>query len=479
MNFSVLVFPQRNYMFKQIFDKATPKLCKRIDNRFKDMNFDFFPLLEGFFSLEYKDMWKETFFTKENFGISLAAESLKKLEIIYGAFSHFIVAETESAKTLLRILTSNEEFNRATQNLVNEGVGMRSTNSFGDNPQSIMKSGYETLIIMDRQQDMITPFLTEFSYYGLVDEIFQMKFNRIFIEEYRVILDKEKPEESTQCNKNSTVPSKICPDIQCKECPSRVWFDLGVIFDVPPKEKNISFENWKSFNIRKVNSQIKEILKTLSEMEVKQKNMDSSMDSIDYKLKFLDLKKYIIAHTSLATIINSALNDPLYQYSMKLSQRIAFDFEEKLLDKIISMIEVEEPLYKIFSLVILASFANSGLKSIFLETLHDKIFDSFGFEGIELLLKLKKGGLILIRDYSLKDRTNPEDIGQFYFNKEKLNLFDYNVDVMNDDSFHSGYSGYMSMLVKNFESLFNPDYKSQSRSSFSSYKFSNSNFFIY
>jgi hypothetical protein len=96
------------------------------------MNFDFFPLYEGFFSLEYPNIWNEMYISKENFGLTLAAESIKKLEIIFGSFSHFVVSNTEKSKTLLKILTGNEEFNKASKSLRKDQVGTRKTNPFSE-----------------------------------------------------------------------------------------------------------------------------------------------------------------------------------------------------------------------------------------------------------------------------------------------------------------------------------------------------------
>lgn len=96
------------------------------------MNFDFIPLFEDCFSLEYPNIWHELYISKENFGMTLAAESIKKLEIIFGNFSHFVVSNTEKAKTLLKILTGNEEFNKASRSLRKDQVGGRKSNAFSD-----------------------------------------------------------------------------------------------------------------------------------------------------------------------------------------------------------------------------------------------------------------------------------------------------------------------------------------------------------
>ena len=129
----MLVYPQRTYLFKQILERSSQRLQRKITNKCKDMNFDFFPLFDGVFSLEYPNIWNEMHISKENFGLTLAAESIKKLEIIFGNFSHFVISNTEKSKTLLKILTGNEEFNKANRSLRKDNIGGRKSNAFSDN----------------------------------------------------------------------------------------------------------------------------------------------------------------------------------------------------------------------------------------------------------------------------------------------------------------------------------------------------------
>lgn len=289
----------------------------------------------------------------------------------------------------------------------------------------IMRSGYETLIIMDRSLDMVTPFLTEFSYLGLIDNTFGLNFNRIYIEDFKVFLDKEKPDSQSVPCEQARRPenrNRVCKDMTCEECPPRVWFDLATIFDAPPKESSISFAEWKNFDFSKVNQQLKKIMKVLVEMENQQKTLETSMDSIDFKIKFLDLKKFIKAHTTIAKTINDALNEPNFQFGLKLSQKIVGNFEENLMNKILSMADAEEPLHKVASLAILSSFVKSGLKSSFMETLTDKVFDNYGYRGTQVMIKLRKAGLLFTREANSREGINPKDVGGFVHKKDKLDL---------------------------------------------------------
>jgi hypothetical protein len=272
---------------------------------------------------------------------------------------------------------------------------------------------------------MVTPFLTEFSYYGLIDEAFGLHFNRIYIEDHKVVIDKEKPDPNKPPCLESRKPEnkfKVCKNMECVECPSRIWFDLATIFDVPPKEDSLSFAELKKYSLGQANKKIKEIMKVLMDMEKQNKNMGNSMDAIDFKLKFLDLKKYVQAHMSIAKNINENLNDPNMEFSLKLSQKIVGDYSDSLLDKILSMADAEEPLHTVISLAVLANFVKSGVKSSFMENLMNKVFDNYGYKGTQVLLKMRRAGLLFVRSSSNRDAVNSQDVGAFSVKKEELDL---------------------------------------------------------
>jgi hypothetical protein len=86
------------------------------------------------------------------------------------------------------------------------------------------------------------------------------------------------------------------------------------------------------------------------------------------------------------------------------------------------MADAEEPLYMVISLAILANFVKSGLKSSFMESLMDKIFDNYGYKGTQVIIKLRKAGLLFVRDSNDREGTNQSDIGEFQLKKDELDL---------------------------------------------------------
>lgn len=96
------------------------------------------------------------------------AESLQRLQLVYGKFRN-IFAKGNGPKIVLDILKNYE----------NEGK------KFDDSG----KGDFESLIILDRNIDFITPLCTQLTYNGLIDEVFEIKNNLVKLEPS--ILNKE------------------------------------------------------------------------------------------------------------------------------------------------------------------------------------------------------------------------------------------------------------------------------------------------
>ena len=299
--------------------------------------------------------------------------------------------------------------------------------------------------------DLVTPFLNQLSYLGLIDETMNIDFNRILVEEHKVFLDKQKPEDPNKRCEESQERTQtnpiICRNLQCGVCPPRTWFDLSAIFEAEPKTPEVRFSDWKIHNIMRVNKQIKETLKVLEKMEIQIKDMHSSLEEIDFKLKFLDLKKFVLAHTALAKSINDALNKPQEQFLLKLSQKLVSDFDASLLEKVISMVEAEEPLDKIFSVLLLANFVNSGFKQSFLETFRSRVFHFFGWKGVQILLTLTRAGLVFVSPG--KGKVHALDKGRFLLKVKSLDLFDWENNILDD----VGFAIIIKHLLKNYLTL--------------------------
>lgn len=90
----VVFMPQRTFMIKYDLSNI-PAASKTID-RIHDFNFDLIPLADDLLSLQYKQSLREMFVGREYNCHNMAAESLFRLETVFGNFKSVLVKGTHA-----------------------------------------------------------------------------------------------------------------------------------------------------------------------------------------------------------------------------------------------------------------------------------------------------------------------------------------------------------------------------------------------
>lgn len=127
-------------------------------NRIYDFNFDLIPLSNDLLSLEYPLTLDEMFKSKEFNVHNLAAESLQRIQLVFGKIPTF-VGKGHHSRTVMDILSRLEKEHAARLRYDKE-------------LQEI-----DACIMLDREVDMLTPMCTQMTYHGLLDEILTIECN--------------------------------------------------------------------------------------------------------------------------------------------------------------------------------------------------------------------------------------------------------------------------------------------------------------
>ena len=163
-NYHLVFWPRRTILCKEALESFG--VYGNLDIR--DFNFDLIPLDSDILSLELDNCFKELYIENDFSTYTYVAESLQRLQLVYGRIRN-VFAKGQGPKIVLDILKNYET----------EGK------KFDDNA----KGDIESLIILDRNIDLITPMCTQLTYNGLIDEIFEIKNNLVKLEP--TILNKE------------------------------------------------------------------------------------------------------------------------------------------------------------------------------------------------------------------------------------------------------------------------------------------------
>ncbi|KAI5786395.1 Sec1-like protein [Peziza echinospora] len=124
----------------------------------------FIPLEPDLLSLELESSFQELYLHRDYTSVFYAAKALMNIQQTYGLFPR-IIGKGDGAKRLVDALTR----------MRGEVTVDDALNPFALTPSSTI----ESLIIIDRGIDFVTPLLTQLTYEGLIDEIYGIKNSKV------------------------------------------------------------------------------------------------------------------------------------------------------------------------------------------------------------------------------------------------------------------------------------------------------------
>jgi len=205
----LLVYPRRTYLTKKIIEASCSLELKKVLKSIHDINFDFFALDDDFLNLEYPLTTVEMFRTKELNYINLSAEAIFKFQLLFGSFTE-VASKGQSANIMLKILSSIQKENT--------------------NVQMPTNRAYPSLFVIDRTEDLVTPFLSQFTYTGLLDQVFGISKNIIRIA--KKIVDPNANEGEQTFYNLMTENAKIYSELKNLSYPEATWFIRNKILEL-------------------------------------------------------------------------------------------------------------------------------------------------------------------------------------------------------------------------------------------------------
>jgi lysine-specific histone demethylase 1 len=131
-----------------------------------ELPLSFFPLENDVLSLELNDSFRDLYLSKDITPNFLMAKALMEIQQNHGLFPR-IIGKGDNAKRVADLL------GRMRQELL-AGGDSSEANRAGLTPSTTNDS----VIIIDREVDFVTPLLTQLTYEGLIDEVFEIQNNQ-------------------------------------------------------------------------------------------------------------------------------------------------------------------------------------------------------------------------------------------------------------------------------------------------------------
>lgn len=216
-----------------------------------------------------------------------------------------------------------------------------------------------TLILIDREVDMVTPMCSQLTYEGLVDEFLHV--NNGSVELDSSIMGSQQDGKKIKVPLNSS--DKLFKETR----------DLN--FEVV-----VQILRQKAMNMKQDYAEMSTTTQSVSEL----KDFVKKLNSLPEMTRHINLAQHLSTFTSKPSFIGQL--DMEHTIIEAESYDICFEYIEELIHK-------QEPLVKVLRLLILLSVTNSGLPKKHFDYLRRELLHSYGFEHMGTLNNLEKAGL--------------------------------------------------------------------------------------
>ncbi|XP_027928897.1 vacuolar protein-sorting-associated protein 33 homolog isoform X2 [Vigna unguiculata] len=272
------------------------------------------------------------------------------------------------------------------------------------NSSDIVVPEINTLILLDREVDMVTPLCSQLTYEGLLDEF--LHINNGSVELDASIMGLQQEGKKTKVPLNSS--DKLFKEIR----------DLN--FEVV-----VQILRQKATSMKQDYTEMTTTTQTVSEL----KDFVKKLNSLPEMTRHINLAQHLSTFTSKPSFLGQL--DMEHTIVESQSYDICFDYIEELIHK-------QEPLTTVLRLLILFSITNSGLPKKHFDYFRRELLHSYGFEHVAMLNNLEKAGLF----------KKQESKSNWVTIKRALQLVVEDTDTANPNDIAYVFSGYAPLSIR-------------------------------
>ncbi|KAJ1655506.1 Vacuolar protein-sorting-associated protein 33 [Dispira simplex] len=369
---------------------------------------DFVPLEKDVATLGLDDCIRTLLVDDVPTSLFSMGRALMRLQAIYGFFPR-IVGKGRTAKQLGDMLVRMRR-----ELAVDEPMAAQSCT---------VSQTIDTLLIIDRQVDLISPLCTQLTYEGLIDERFGIKNSLVEVDANF----SQTATASTTTSSNPTLATKKKK--------------------IPLNSKDGLFTELRDLNFSVVGGWLHRAAKRINQdYEGRhQAKTISQLRQFIGKLSNLQTE-----HQSLK--LHTYLAEELYKFTLTTAFNKNLEFEQTLMggaqvpsnsaftDYLDELIGKQAPLPQVLRLLCLQSLVNNGLKSKMYDYWRREIVQTYGYQHLITLERLARLQLLV---------PNPNNArGHYNTLKKSLHLLVEDVDEVNPDDIAFVYSGFAPLSVR-------------------------------
>lgn len=342
------------------------------------------PLDEDVLSFELDAAYKEHLVDGDTTSLWHIAKAIHKLEFSFGLIPNVRAKGKASVRVadILNRMQSEEPVNTSE-------MGVPEIN---------------TIILLDREVDMVTPMCSQLTYEGLLDEF--LGINNGAVELDSSIMGVQQEGKKIKVPLNSS--DKLFKEIRDQ--------NFEVVVQVLRQ---------KATSMKQDYTDMQTTNQTVSEL----KDFVKKLNSLPEMTRHINLGQHLTTFTSKPSFL--ARLDMEQTLVEAESYDICFEYIEEMIHK-------QEPLINVLRLLILFSITNSGLPKKNFDYLRRELLHSYGFEHIATLNNLEKSGLL----------KKQETKSNWITIKRALRLVVEDTDTANPNDISYVFSGYAPLSIR-------------------------------
>ncbi|KAI9894662.1 MAG: hypothetical protein M1814_002018 [Vezdaea aestivalis] len=377
----------------------------------------FVPLESDVYSLELDDAFDELFLRGDPTSIYLSAKALMALQIKLGLFPR-ITGKGDNARRLVDLLARM----RSEMAVANPSP----SSAFELSPSPTL----ESLIIIDRQVDFGTVLLTQLTYEGLLDEVFQIQNNQTEVDTSVVGASSNATAAQSASAKSTPSPTsqqtrkrKVQLDSTDKLYEQLRDANFAIVGPLLNKIARRLEKDFESRHGAKSTSELREFVQKLPVYQAEQQSLKIHSGLTEEVIKF-----------TKSDVFNRALE---IQHNIAAGGDASYHH-----DNIEEMIARETPIATVLRLLCLESVFCGGMKPKDLERFKVQILQSYGYQHMLTIDALDKLHLLQSRGAIIGPRTNYPNV------RKSLRLIVDDVNESNPEDIAYVYSGYAPLSIR-------------------------------
>nr|XP_039271179.1 vacuolar protein sorting-associated protein 33A-like [Styela clava] len=344
--FHVFFVPWKSYLCLQKLEElGVSSMLKNIE----EYRLDLIPLEYDLLSMEHYSSLFDCTINEDYSSLYLVARALNSLQKQFGIIPN-IHCKGRYAQMVCEIMKRIR-------------LESKSSEDEGEVPPQI-----DRLLILDRSVDLLSPLVTQLTYEGLIDEVYEIK-------NATAKFPPEKFSKEGQNDGGTTEPKKIIlssKDELFAILRDRNFNAVGPTLKVTAKQITEQFEERHA---AKTVGEIKKFVSHLPQMQQAKANLAS--------------------HTSIAELIKEHTDTEGFLDTIAVEQEFLNGIgTDKVNPYIEDCLFKKKPLHKVLRLICLQNLTNNGLKPKVLDYYKREILHTYGFENVITLRNLEKSGLM-------------------------------------------------------------------------------------